>query len=241
MGPSINFRQCFTLMGLWLLLAVILAALVALLTAAVIANPVPSQDLATLNWIRDWDVPGLSAFFTVVSLLTSLKAGLVYGVVGLTGLLIARQQKTALAFVVVGAAAAAASFLGDYTLGDLVDRSQPVAGGAVSSYPSGHVFGGTVFFGFLAFFPIQHRLERRILIPVVMLSVLLIVAVGPARIHQGSHWPSDVAAGYLLAGILLLFLFLLYRRYIETGFGLGLVYSRFFAAVKRARSRNAAG
>jgi membrane-associated phospholipid phosphatase len=52
-----------------------------------------------------------------------------------------------------------------------------------------------------------------------MLPGLLVVAVGLSRIHEGDHWPSDVAAAYLLAGILLMIIVPLYRRYVETGFG----------------------
>ena len=238
-GPIINLRQFLDLLGLWLLLAAIPATLAALLTAAVVADPVSSQDLATLNWIRDWDLPGLSAFFTVVSLLTSLEAGMVYGAVGLAGLLVARMQKTALAFVLVGAVAAAVSFLGDYTLGDLVDRSRPITGNSASSYPSGHVFGGALLFGFLAFLAIQHRLQRRFSIPIIALAGLMIVAVGPARIYEGDHWPSDVAAGYLLAWTLLMILVPIYRRYTEIGSGLGLTQPRLFSGVKRAVTKRA--
>ncbi len=216
------------------MLAVILATLLALLTAAVIANPVPSQDLAMMNWVRGWDLPGLSAFFTVVSLLTSTKAGLIYGAAGLVGLLMARKPKAAVAFLVVGAVVAAVSLLGDYTLGNVVDQSRPVAGNTVSSYPSGHVFGGTVLFGFLTFLAIQHRLPRRLSYPAIMLAGVLIAAVGPSRIHEGAHWPSDVVAGYLLGGLSLMFLFPLYRRYLETGLGLGLTHPRLFSIVKRA-------
>jgi undecaprenyl-diphosphatase len=121
--------------------------------------------------------------------------------------------------VFVGAIAAVASSVGDFTLGELVERTRPISGATASSYPSGHVFGGTVLFGFLALLPFHHRLQRRFSVPIFMLPGLLVVAVGPSRIHEGDHWPSDVAAAYLLAGILLMIIVPLYRRYVETGFG----------------------
>jgi undecaprenyl-diphosphatase len=121
--------------------------------------------------------------------------------------------------VFVGAIAAVASSVGDFTLGELVERIRPISGATASSYPSGHVFGGTVLFGFLALLPFHHRLQRRFSVPIFMLPGLLVVAVGPSRIHEGDHWPSDVAAAYLLAGILLMIIVPLYRRYVETGFG----------------------
>ena len=79
---SINIRRFITLPGMWSLLAVVLATLATLLTVAVIADPQPSQDLKVMNWITGWDLPGLAGFFSVVSALTSLEAGLVYGVLG---------------------------------------------------------------------------------------------------------------------------------------------------------------
>ena len=192
-----------------------------------------------MDWIRGWDLPGLSAFFTVVSLLTSLEAGLVSGVVGMAGLLIARQHRLALAFFVVGSAAAVASFAGDYTLGELVERSRPISGVATSSYPSGHVFGGTVLFGFLALLPFHHRLQRRYSVPVFLLPGLLVVAVGPSRIHDGDHWPSDVCAGCLMGWALLMVVVPVYRRYAETGAGLGLPRPRLFSGVKRGVTKRA--
>ena len=198
-------------------MTVVLVTLATLLTVAVISDPLSSKDVTVMNWIRGWDLPGLSGFFSLISALTSLNAGLVYGVVGLGGLFITRQRKTALAFVVVGVIAAVASFIGDFTLGELVERTRPVSGATTSSYPSGHVFGGTVLFGFVALLPFHHRLRRRFSIPVFLAPGLLVVAVGPSRIYEGDHWPSDVAVAYLLAAVWLMFLVPLYRRYVGTG------------------------
>ena len=208
--------------------------LAALLTAAIIATPQPSQDLAVMNWITDLDLPGLAAYFTVVGWLTGVKAGVVYSVVGLSGLMIARMQRLALAFVMVGAVVGALAFFGDYVLSEMVERSSPSTGSMVSSYPSGHVFGGTLLFGFLAYLALEHRSRPRLSIAVALLSVLLVISVGPSRIYGGDHWPSDVAAGYLIAGCGLMLLFPLYRRYTASGFGLGLPPPHHFSAAIRA-------
>lgn len=68
--------------ALWLITAVVLSALLALLTAAIIDNPMPSQDVAVMDWVvgRDW--PGVGTFFEVVSFLTGPFAGLIYGASG---------------------------------------------------------------------------------------------------------------------------------------------------------------
>ena len=52
-GRIINFRQLLTLPMVCLSLSVVLAALAAVLTAAIIANSEHSQDLAVMNWITD--------------------------------------------------------------------------------------------------------------------------------------------------------------------------------------------
>ena len=202
-------------------------ALAALLTTAIIETPFPSQDLAAAEWITEWEAPGLSGFFILVGWLTGLNAGLIYGAVGLPALLLARQQKTAVAFVVVGAVAAALSFMGDFTLGELVDRARPFGAEGVSSYPSGHVFGGTVFFGFLALLPFHHRLQPKFSVLMVFVLGLLVVTVGPSRVYEGDHWPSDVAAAYLLAAALLMVLVPMYRRFLQTGSVLGFTLPQF--------------
>jgi len=61
-------------------------------------------------------------------------------------------------------------------------------------------------------------------------------ALGFAKL--GLFWvfvPASVfLIGYLLGGLSLMFLFPLYRRYLETGLGLGLTHPRLFSIVKRA-------
>ena len=202
-------------------------ALAALLTTAIIETPFPSQDLAAAEWITEWEAPGLSGFFILVGWLTGLNAGLIYGAVGLPALLLVRQQKTAVVFAVVGGVVAAASFMGDFTLGELVARAKPFGADGVSSYPSGHVFGGTVFFGFLALLPFHHRLQPKFSVPMVFVLGLLVVTVGPSRIYGGDHWPSDLAAAYLLAAALLMVLVPMYRRFLQTGSVLGFTLPQF--------------
>jgi len=191
---------------LWLAAVGILVTLLTLLTKAIMDNPTPSQDVRVLDWVAVWDLRGLSTFFDVVSFVTSAKAGIIYGGVGIGFLLLLGKTRAAVVFAAVGLTIALVAILGDFTLGEIVDRGRPLAGSdnPNPAFPSGHVFGSTVFFGFIGFLAAYYRLKIKVLVPLLVLFAAIIVLVAPARIHVQAHWPSDVAAGYLLAAIWLL-------------------------------------
>ena len=111
-------------------------------------------------------------------------------------------------FVAVGAIVAFVAVLGDHTLGEAVDRGRPLVTGddPKPSFPSGHTFGSTVFFGFMGSLAVYYRMNKRLLVPLLVLISAIILLVGPARIYEQEHWPSDVAAGYLLGALWLLVL-----------------------------------
>lgn len=91
---------------------------------------------------------------------------------------------------------------------DLRVAAAPLGG---SSFPSGHVITYMGIYGFLAYLVhtlLRPRLLRR---AIVTGLVLLLVLVGPSRIHQGHHWPTDVTASYLLGTSYLVVLIALYR------------------------------
>ena len=199
--PAANPR-----IALWVATFGALAALLALLTKAIMDHPTPSQDVELMNWVAGWHLAGLVTFFGGLSALTSSYAGLVYGPVGIAALLMMHKLRAAIAFGLVGVTVAVVSLLGDYTLGELVDRGRPLADSDFStpSFPSGHVFGSTVFFGFIGFLAVYYQLEKKYLIPLLVFVAGLIILVGPARVFDQAHFPSDVAAGYLLAALWLL-------------------------------------
>lgn len=81
-----------------------------------------------------------------------------------------------------------------------------------SSFPSGHVITYVGTYGFLAY--LVHTLVRPRKIRRVVVGGLvgLLASVGPSRIYQGHHWPTDVAASYLLGLSYFIVLTALYRR-----------------------------
>ena len=81
-----------------------------------------------------------------------------------------------------------------------------------SSFPSGHVLTYVGVYGFAAYLAeslIERPAPRRL---VVGGLVGLVALVGPSRIHQGHHWPTDVAASYLLGLSSLIGITTAYRR-----------------------------
>jgi undecaprenyl-diphosphatase len=81
-----------------------------------------------------------------------------------------------------------------------------------SSFPSGHVITYVGTYGFLAY--LAHTLIRPILPRRLATGALLalLALVGPSRVHQGHHWPTDVTASYLLGTAYVVGLTSLYRR-----------------------------
>lgn len=82
----------------------------------------------------------------------------------------------------------------------LADRDRPVTqlvSASGTSFPSGHALGVLVAVGALLVV-YSHLLRRSWRAVVVALGVLLVVAVGVARVALNVHHPSDVLAGWAL-------------------------------------------
>ena len=102
---------------------------------------------------------------------------------------------------------------------NIVDRPRPspdlvhvVSQLHTFSFPSGHVTGYVVFFGFL-FYLAYTLMQRRSLLRWALLEVLAIpvLLVGLSRVYMGQHWASDALAGYALGFAYLFVVIELYR------------------------------
>jgi len=103
----------------------------------------------------------------------------------------------------------------------LVDPPRPSAsvvdvtyqlGGA--SFPSGHVLGATLFYGFLIYcadISITNKPVRRV---VQGSLAVVIVLMGYSRVELGAHWPTDVLGGYAIGLLVLSAMVWLHRRWI---------------------------
>jgi membrane-associated phospholipid phosphatase len=83
------------------------------------------------------------------------------------------------------------------------------------SFPSGHVEHCIVYYGILLYISFTPELRQWryhwLLLPFQLFAILTILCVGFARIEAGSHWITDVLAGYLSGALLLTVLIILYR------------------------------
>lgn len=95
---------------------------------------------------------------------------------------------------------------------DAPDLRVAVAPLGGSSFPSGHVFQYVGGYGFLAYLAHTLLRKKRVRQPIVAALCGLIGLVGPSRIYQGHHWPTDVSASYMLGTSYLLGVITLYRR-----------------------------
>ena len=94
--------------------------------------------------------------------------------------------------------------------GDSIEVVLAPLGG--SSFPSGHVLTYVGLYGFLA--TVVHSVVRPRLLRRTITGLLtaLLALVGPSRIIQGHHWPTDVLASYLVGLPFLAGVVTLYRR-----------------------------
>jgi len=191
---------------LWVVTIAGLASLIALLTIAVSDGAVPSQDRTVHDWVVDRDAPLVGRVSEVVTALTSGEEAAALSAIAIVFLWLLGMTRAALAFAFVGVVIGGVAFGADFTIGEIVGRPRPLDASSGSSYPSGHVFSSTVIFGFWGFLAGYYRFKTKLLIPLLGVLFTLILAVGFARMFEQAHWPSDVAAGYLLGAFWLLLL-----------------------------------
>ncbi len=186
-----------------------LVALALLSFAARRAGPFPG-DVGLEHWVQQLHQPALVRFINFASDANWPTPAGVIAIVVIVLLALARQIRAALA-------AALGGFGADFvnvTLNGIVKRPRP-AGGQIHavahlglySYPSGHVTHVLAFYGFLFYLSViaygAHPAWRPLLWVVRVISAYFIIFIGPSRILEGEHWPTDVLASYLLGALML--------------------------------------
>ncbi len=199
-------RHTAIVAALWLIGAALLAFIS---VAAHGAGPFPG-DVPVEHWVQELHQPTLMRIINFASDANWPTPAGAVALVVIALLALARQIRAAFC-------AALSGFGADFvnvTLNGLVKRPRPqgvqihaVAHLGLYSYPSGHVTHVIAFYGFLFYLTVvayPRRPAWRPLFWVVrIVSLYFIIFIGPSRVLEGEHWPSDVLASYLLGALML--------------------------------------
>ena len=171
-------------------------------------------DLWLLQEIQRVDLPLLTAVLHPVDTLTSSTGAVTMWAAILLAFVLVRRWLPALATLTLPAGGVI-----NYAVGQLVDRSRPdaavlqrwISETDAASFPSGHVMGAVMLYGFL--FVVADRIANRYARYGVKVACIAIIAIaGFGRMWYGAHWPTDVLGAYALGGLILMPLVAVYRR-----------------------------
>ena len=167
-------------------------------------NSTPQWDLVIATWVQSWSFPGIAVFMVAVSWFGwSPQSWIIVAAICL--LLYVRGLRVAAPLAIL----AGVSHLVVRWLKVSVHRLRPELGilpdGPVDpSFPSGHATQYTVFLGLVAYLAWRRMRSGWARRAVIVVCLVMVVLIGPSRVYLGQHWPSDVLAGYLLGGGLVL-------------------------------------
>lgn len=81
------------------------------------------------------------------------------------------------------------------------------------SFPSGHAVTSVIVFGLLFYLIRRYGTNEKLCRWLAGLSLFLAITIGITRIYVGVHWPTDVACGWCIGGIVLIAeIFILEKR-----------------------------
>lgn len=199
-------RHTAIVAALWLIGAALLAFAS---VAAHGAGPFPG-DVPVEHWVQELHQPILVRIINFASDANWPTPAGAIALVVIALLVVARQIRAAIC-------AALSGFGADFvnvTLNGLVKRPRPQGGQihavahlGLYSYPSGHVTHVIAFYGFLFYLTVvayrAHPAWRPLFWFVRIVSLYFIIFIGPSRVLEGEHWPSDALASYLLGALML--------------------------------------
>ena len=199
-------RDTALVAGLWALVAVALA----LLSVAAHFNAEFPGDVGLAVLIQKIQFPPLVHFINFSSDANWPAPAAYTALAIILVLLLSRQVSAAIAAVI----ASFGADLANAGLSSLVARPRPngiqiqvFANLGQHSFPSGHVTHVVTFYGFLLYltfrFERDHPRWTPLLWGVRVICLYFLIFIGPSRVLEGAHWPSDVLGSYLLASLML--------------------------------------
>ena len=180
------------------------------LMLGITVSPRISLEITVARWFQMHRVPWLVTTMAVVSFMAVQGAAI--GVV-LAGSIFWRLRWGLAARLVVGTYVS--SMATCMALKILINRPRPtdlLTGGTGGSFPSANVVSCLAFWGAVFALTVLSQRDRWWHAALLLLSGLLILLSGPARVYVGDHWVSDVVGGYLFGGMMLALGVWLYLR-----------------------------
>ena len=191
----------------WLVLWLGVLALTLALTIVVERDGGMYGEAELVEEVQGWAFPGIT-LSRVVRFLTATESVIPLGAVLAAVLWLRGERRFALSLAVLLLALP----LVQAGIKELVDRARPVENGieiratlTSASFPSGHVMGATVFYGWLlayAAFGPSYGVWYRLIVRTA--CVFLLLMTGFVSVYLGVHWPTDVFGGHGWGMVLLL-------------------------------------
>ena len=192
-----------------------LLALVAVLLVMVLAGLVSNHvtdglDVAIIRVLRASDLVAPLAILHQVTELGSTTAMMILAIVLLLSELIARRPWSG----ITGAATIGLASLGNELVKGLMARArpdliQPIVVERGYSFPSGHAALSMVGYGVAALLVARSGAPRGVKVAVAIAAGSLVALIGISRVYLGAHFPTDVLAGWLAGGaVVMLFAWL---------------------------------
>ena len=147
------------------------------------------------------EAPNLTDSFRIVSILGSLKALALVGVLVAVALLVQRSWLTLSAWLAAVLGGEALNLL----LKDLFARPRPHFGHPLVvetsySFPSGQAMESMLVYGMLAYFALLTLRSQGMRAVSVGVAAVLVVLIGFSRVYLGAHYVSDVVGGFAAGG-----------------------------------------
>ena len=189
------------------LLAVAAVVLVVVLAGLVSNDVTDGLDLAIIRAVRASALVAPLAILRQVTELGSTAAMMVLAIVLLLSEVVARRPWSG----ITGAATIGLASLGNELAKGLIARArpdliQPIVVERGYSFPSGHAALSMVGYGVAALLVARSGAPRGVKVAAAFAAGCLVALIGISRVYLGAHFPTDVLAGWLAGGAVVLIL-----------------------------------
>jgi membrane-associated phospholipid phosphatase len=181
-----------------------LVAVAVLAVAVAELSLVANADIAAAGWIHSLTAGWLTTILLGVTELASTDVVLSATAAVVLALAAKRHWRGAIALATSVLLTQAVVAIGK----GLMSRPRPDADSAMVepsgfSFPSAHSASSVALYVMLALIA-GSALRKRVWGPVWVAAILMVAAIGISRVYLGAHYPTDVFAGWLIGGILVL-------------------------------------